>query len=181
MRHAWIIPAAVLAGCAATPRTTRITTADLEETAAAVAEKLRGSSFLADRAPDSPPMVIAVDKVQNLSSDIIPSSEQWWLVERVAAAQPILVLARDRNIRFTIPREHLSEGRRRGNLPEDFAQGRNPTHQLTATIRSATRAAGLARTDAYLLDFQITDLSTGRLVWNEGFSFKRQAFGKSYD
>jgi hypothetical protein len=126
-------------------------------------------------------MIVAIHKVENLTSDIIPEGDRWWMMQRVRASQPILTLSRDKNLRFVIPAEHLQAGIDRGNLEDDFAKDRKPTHEMSATFLSATRAAGKHRTDAYLCEYRITDLASGSLVWTEIFEFKRAAFGKGYD
>ncbi|MFZ4574715.1 MAG: hypothetical protein ACOYN0_09980 [Phycisphaerales bacterium] len=175
-----VLSAGLLCGCA--PKTTtRITVADLEETTSVIADKLRGSDLLASRGPDSPPMIVAIHKVENLTSDIIPDGDRWWMMQRVRASQPILTLSRDKNIRFVIPAEHLRQGLERGTLEAGFAADRAPTHEMSATFLSTTRAAGKNRTDAYLCEYRITDLATGGLAWTEIFEFKRAAFGKGYD
>lgn len=173
--------AATLSGCSSPPRSTELTTSDLDQTAAEMAAKLTSSRFLADRTPDSPKMVIAISKVENLSSDIITESEEWSLMQRVRMSLPIVQLGQQKNLVFVIPAEHLKAGMARGSFDEDFAKGRKPTHEMDATFRSATRSKGKDRTDAYLVEYRITDLHTGELVWDESFEFKRVARGLSYD
>jgi hypothetical protein len=169
-----------VAGCAA-PKSTQITSGDMEETTAAMAQKLSGSRFLADRTPESPRMVIAIAKVENLSSDLIPEGEQWLLMERVKGSLPIVDLGKKKNLAFVIPAEHLRAARAAGTLPEEYGANRKPTHEMTATFLSGTRIKGLDRTDAYLVEYRITDLTTGTLEWNETFEFKRVAAGRAYD
>lgn len=174
--------AAAVTGCAtAQAKTTRLTVDDLEFTANELADKLRGSAFLANRSPSSPPMVVTVSKVENLSSDIIPEAEQWWLIHRLRNAQSVRTLSRDRNITFVIPIERLKAGRETEVFDDATAAGRAPTHEMTATFRSATRTAGVHRTDVYLCDLRITDLSDATLDFSDGVEFKRAAVGKSYD
>lgn len=184
-RHAALVlaglPLVLLAlaapGCGA-PRSTALTTDDLRATATQMAAKLSESAFLAGRTPDSPRMVIAIDKVQNLTSDLIPEAQQWYLMARVRASQPVAALSAQRNIAFVIPAERLAAARA---IDPDYARDRAPTHAMSATFRSATRAAALDRTDAYLCDFRITDLATGELAWTDIVEFKRAARGLSYD
>jgi hypothetical protein len=171
-----------IGGCATAPaKTTSLSMSDLEATCAEIAAKLRASDFLNGRGPDSPRMVVAINKVENLTSDVIPSSEQWWLMQRVRDSIGIQTLSRERNVRFVIPAKFLREAQRKGTLAEDAALERSPTHEMTATFRTATRTAKLDRTDAYLCEYRITDLSDGTLEWSETFEFKRTAFGRSYD
>jgi hypothetical protein len=84
-------------------------------------------------------------------------------------------------VKFVIPAKFLREAQRKGTLPEDAALERNPTHEMTATFRTATRTAKLDRTDAYLCEYRITDLADGTLEWSDSFEFKRTAFGRAYD
>jgi hypothetical protein len=170
-----------LVGCAGTPRSTQLTMADLDDTTTVMAQKLAESRLLAERTAESPRMVIAIAKVENLSSDLIPEGEQWMLMQKVKGSLPIVQLGKEKNLAFVIPAEHLMDARRRGTLPEEAALARNPTHEMTATFRSGTRMMGLNRTDAYLVDYRITDLATGILEWDETFSFKRAASGVAYD
>lgn len=146
-----------------------------------MAGKLRTSRFLAGRGPDSPPLIIAVHKVENLSSDIISQAEQWYMVQKVKNSLPLAALSREKNIVFTMPAEHVRGARERGTVAQDFAKQRKPTHVMSATILSATRAAGRDRTDLYYCEYAITDLSTGEIVWADKFEFKRLAHGKSYN
>jgi hypothetical protein len=170
-----------LASCSAPPRTTVLTTGDLDTTATEMAAKLSASKFLADRTPDSPRMVVAISKVENLSSDIITEGEQWMLMNKVRDSLPIVELGKQRNLAFVIPAEHLKAGQARGTLDAEFAKGRKPTHTMDATFRSATRSQGQDRTEAYLVEYRITELASGELVWDESFEFKRVAKGLSYD
>jgi hypothetical protein len=176
-----IASVALLAGCAGAARSTQLTNADLDDTTAVMSQKLAGSRLLAERTAQSPRMVVAIAKVENLSSDLIPESEQWMLMERVKGSQPIIQLGKEKNVAFVIPAEHLSAARRAGTLPEEAALARNPTHEMTATFRSGTRMMGMNRTDAYFVEYRITDLSTGTLEWDETFEFKRAASGIAYD
>lgn len=171
-----------LSACAtAQAKTTTLTVEDIHDTAAAMADKLRASDLLRERTPDSPRMVIAVQKVENLTMDLIPEPDRWYLVDRVLSSFSLTELSRDKNIAFVIPAEKLAAARSRGTLDADFAAKRNPTHEMTATFRSVTRAAGLNRTDLYLCEYRITDLASGALAWSDNFEFKRAALGRAYD
>lgn len=170
-----------LGGCAAPPRTTAITVGDIQEVASEMAAKLAASDFLKDRGPDSPRMVIAIQKVENLTMDLIPESDRWYLMDKVRSSFSLQELSKQRNIAFVIPAEKLRAAREKGTLEGDFAAERAPTHEMTATFRSVTRAAALNRTDLYLCEYRITDLATGALDWSDAFEFKRAALGRAYD
>ncbi|MBX3382916.1 MAG: hypothetical protein KF864_05345 [Phycisphaeraceae bacterium] len=178
-----VAPAALTAtGCAPPPkRSTRLTADDLAFTAGELAARLGASGVLRDRGADEPPMVIAINRVENLTTDIIPAGEQWYVMARVRDAQPIRDLRERHNVSFVIPQEQLRRAREVGTLPENFADARNPTHEMSATFRSARRVAGLDRTDGYLCDLRLTSLATGEVVFTDTVEFKRAAFGRAYD
>lgn len=171
--------AALAAGCATPPRTTTLSGDDLDAMTAEMAQKLHAELF-AGRTPDSPPMRIAIQRVENLTSDIIPVDEQWQIMARIRDAQPIIELGNQCNVRFVIPAEYLRASRTRAEEP-GFAAQRAPTHEMTATFRSLVRATGLHRTDMYTCEFRITDLATGGLDWVGIFQFKRAAVGAAYN
>lgn len=170
-------------GCASTrERSTRLTATDVRDMSAEMAASLAGSDFLRERGPDSERMVIAIDRVENLSSDVVPVSEQWYLMERVRASTPIQSLGTQRNIGFVIPAEHLKRLKERGGAEAAMAaERRAPTHAMRGVLRSVTRAVALARTDLYSFECRIIDLSTGDIVWSDSFELKRAAAGLSYD
>lgn len=178
-----LLAAATCTGCASAPggrSSTRLTADDLQEITAQMASKLRASEFLGTRTPDSPPISVAIQRVSNLSSDVIPVSEQWWLMERVRNALPIVELGKDRNFAFLMPAERLEELRNLG-FEAGVGSERTPTHVMDAVFRSVTRSADAARTDLYMCEYRITDINTGELAWADSFEFKRAAFGRSWD
>lgn len=180
----WVIAGAcalAAGGCAAPARSTAITVGDIQETAAEMAAKLRASDFLKERGPGSPRMVIAIQKVENLTMDLIPEADRWYLMDKVRSSFSLTELSKEKNIAFVIPAEKLRAARERGTLDETFAAERSPTHEMTATLRSVTRTAGQARTDLYLCEYRITDLADGALEWSDAFEFKRAALGRAYD
>ncbi len=162
-----------------------MTTEDYEYVAVDMADKLRAglveSSLLANRTGDTPPMVIAISKVTNLTSDLMSEGAKWYLMERVKSALPLSTLSRDKNIVFVIPAEHLRDAHRRGTVESDFAAERKPSHAMTATFTSVTRATGKDRTDLYYCEYTITDLKSGEMVWTDKVEFKRVAHGRAWD
>lgn len=171
----------VLLGACASPQSTRLRNEDLSATATEMAAKLQAAAFMQDRGPSSPPMIVAITKVENLTTDLIPSSEQWYLMAKVRDSLPIMNLRQQRHLYFVIPAEHLREGVDRGNLPVNFGYARAPTHELAATFRSARRTASLDQTDAYLCEYRMTEIASGELVWSDTVQLKKSASGKAYD
>ena len=168
-------------GCASGGGTTRLRVEDFEEVTASMAADLREASFLAEQDPASEPWTISIEKAINVSSDVIPEAERWYLVQKVRSGLPMLDLAREKNLTFVIPAETWRRvmGGVDGDAPP--SPDREPTHQMRAEFRSITRTAGLARTDAYVVFYAISDLRTGLEVWNGEYVFKRAAHGRAWD
>lgn len=178
---ALLLSALALSACAAPSRTTRLRVEDFEDVAIEMAAKLRASSFLAGRSPESPPLVVTLTKVENLSSDILSEGEKWYLVERVIDADAIADLRRSDNVRFVIPAEKLRLLRDAADADIPIAPERDPTHVMTARLTSLVRTASLDRTDLYDAEFRIVELATGEVVWSDHVALKRVARGKAYD
>lgn len=188
----WMLPGVVtlgmtcglaFGGCATTgSRTTRLTTDDVKEMAVQLAASLASSEYLRERTPASERIVVAMDNVENLSSDVVPVSEQWYLMERIRASTPLASLGSQRNIAFVIPAEHLRQLKERGGAEAALVgAGRAPTHAMRGVLRSVTRSAGVDRTDLYSFETRLIDLGSGAVVWSDSFELKRAAVGKQYD
>lgn len=169
-------------------QSTRLTAADLTDVSAEMAAALSAAPQVRGRTPGSPAWVVAIDRVENLSSDIISRSEQWYLVEKVRGGLPLAELGRSRNISFVIAAEQLEGLRASGVLGETdaggvrFGEDRRPTHRMSGVFRSLTRSApGVARTDAYSVTFTITEIGSGEMVWSDDFLIKRAASGRSWN
>ena len=181
-----LLMAGMVAGCASGPKSSRMTVDDYEYIATEISAKLKAklavSDPLAERTPDSPKMVIAITKVRNeMVAEMMPEATKWYLMAKIKSTLPLALLSRDKNILFTISAEHLRAARQRGTVAEDFAAERKPTHTMVATFRSVVRSTGKDRTDVYFCEFELLDLETGEIVWNDTVEFKRTAHGRSWD
>lgn len=185
----WALAVAAIASCASEPQTTRLRASDFNYTVDRMAESLAASDFLAGRGPDSPPAYITIQQVENLTSDIIPESERWMLMERVQAALNKRELAERKNLRFQIPPEHRQGLREiEGDRPRDGAGMPETTHVMEAVFISSKRAQRdrehrlvERRQDYYYLEYSISELDSRNLVWSETFEFKREAAGLAID
>jgi hypothetical protein len=181
-----VLPLGLSACTPATARpTTRFTADDFDAMTEAMAQSLLRSEALRERGANSEPWVVSIQKVLNLSSDVVPEREQWSIMAQLRGATPIRDLRAHKNVSFVLPAERVVALRESEDAPEfhdeGFAAERKPTHVMTATFRSATRAVEKARTDVYYTEFEILDLATHQPVWQDRFEFKRAAKGAVWD
>jgi len=168
----------IVSGCGSAPNTTRMSIDDLDAMSAEMAQSLQSGLF-AQRGPHSPPMVIAIDKAENYSTELIPVNERWQIMQRLRSSQPIVDLRNNRNVSFTIPRDELDSGRTGDEA--GLAARRAPSHTMEARFMSLRRAGGQDTTMLYTCEFRITDLSSGEIVWTDTFDFKKAASGLGYN
>lgn len=163
---------------------TRLTIEDIDTMTAEMAHSLLTSDAIASRTPDSSPWTVSIDKVLNLSDEVMTVNEQWSIMAQVRGAAPIQVLWEEKQVRFVIPPERviaLRNSEYGTDFNEGFAQDRGVTHTMTATFRSVTRAQAKQRSDLYYCEFDLLDFATGEKVWSDRFEFKRQAKGHVWD
>ncbi|MFP4223812.1 MAG: hypothetical protein ACLFVN_07035 [Phycisphaeraceae bacterium] len=172
-----------LSACASPGESTRMTVSDFQEMAAAMAQSLAADAQVRDRTPESEPWVVSMDKVTNLTSDVMTRAEQWSIMADLRSSLPLQHFRRTKAIRFVLPPERVQQLRRDQDLPEleNVGRQRQPTHTLAATFRSLTRAGQEKRSDLYYAEFDLVDLDTGRTVWTDRFEYKRQAEGAIWD
>lgn len=168
-------------GCTAPQQRTILTVDDYEHVSSELAQKLQDSEFLRDRTVDSPRIIIAIRKVVNLTSDVIPTSAQWYMVARMVDSLPMAELRADKNLAFMVPAERLREARKHGDCSDALPLDGSATHTMLAEFRSMTRTADRARTDMYYCPCRIVDLATGEEVWTGKVEFKKAAEGRSWD
>jgi len=177
-----------LGACSSAGSSSALTADDFFVTTNEMVASLAASEFLADRDATSPPVVIVINKIENLTSDIIPVPEQWALMWRVQSALPVLGLKKSKNVSFMLPPERMKlveqQRREAGEPPLPAAE---PTHEMAATFRSMTRRkmeAGQAanqRMEFYGLGYRIENLASREVVWQDLFEFKRLANGTIID
>jgi len=176
----------LLTGCGSSkPQSTRMTAEDLTEMSEAMAQSLAQSDALRDRTAGSTPWVISIDRVQNLTKDIITESERWYVIQRLRSSLPIRAMSQQKNITFVIPRERLDAIRNNPKIDvsddPNFGSQRTPTHQMNAKFIGGERADATNRTDTYYCEFEIMNLATGVPEWTDRFEYKRTAKGHVWD
>ena len=175
-----------MAGCS-TAQSTRLTASDFDLTIEKMVQSLAASDFLKERRPDSSEAWVVINKVENLTTDIIPVSEQWMLVARLQTAVPVKQLADTKNIRFQITPERHAMLREAG-FTDELITPPTVTHTLQAVFMSAPRAARsgqggqlTARSDFYYLEYSLLELQSREVVWTDTFEIKREARGLAID
>lgn len=163
--------------------TTRFSVEDFQEIGAKMAASLRACEAIRARTPQDAPWTVSVQKVTNLSSDILTPGEQWYAVKKIQSSQPIRQLWDSHHVELVLNAEEaaLQTGQQPQEFDANYAKDRKVTHVITATYRSATRNQNDARSDLYVCIFEMKELATGKSVWSDEFLIKRQAFGSLRD
>jgi hypothetical protein len=168
-----------VAGCASPPRSTRLKVEDFDHVVAEVRDSF--ARHLTGRGPGSPQMRLLTVELQNQSSDVLSRAEKWMAVARVQAAAPVQALLRERNVVFQLPLHQVEALRREGF---DLPPADRPTHEFTATLRSATRSGKSeaggdtdVRKEYYEFEYQVVDLATREVAWSDTVTFAREAAG----
>ena len=173
-------------GCAAsaTPRSTRLTVDDLEHISREFAANLMASDIMHERTPDSPRWVVSIDKVQNLSHDVMSQGEQWFVMNHLRASLPVRQMRQEKNIVFVLPVEAAMRAQQyaeRHGMETAPLTDRQPTHVMQATFRSALRQDEKGATELYYCEFEIREIGERELVWKDDVTFKRIARGHIWD
>lgn len=172
-------------GCVTPPRSTRLTTEDFNHTVTEITQQLLASDLISKRTAESPKMVVVIDKVRNLTSDVISPGEQWMLMARVRSGLTVDAM-RQKNITFQLAPERHDLIRRKG-YEGDLGPARPATHRMAAVFRSSTRVGSDdqklvdARTDYYFLEYTIESIQQRETLWTGVVEFKRQAAGLAID
>ena len=173
-----------VAGCAGPPRarTTFLRSVDLVNMTDRMAVSLAADAVVAARATDDEPWVISVYRIINHTNQIIPDREKWLYTARLRAMLAQSDFADKRSIIWVIPPERWPiVAEELGVSEEPYGFRMNPTHQLTAEFHALTNTSGRGRSDAYLCDYQLLDLHTGTIIWEDAWEVKRHASGLTYD
>src|SRR5947207_13385421 len=106
---------AILTACSSQPKDARIQGDDLDVMADKMAASIAASPAFRDRTPESAPMVISIQKVENLTDQVMTEGEQWGVIAKIRGSLPIQALRQQKNITFVMPRERVLALQRGGN------------------------------------------------------------------
>ena len=169
-------------GCSSGPKvkTTFLSSVDLIDMTDRMAASFARDEAVGARTSQSPPWVISIHRAQNFTNQIIPDREKWLYLARLRAQLQQSDIVRQRNIIWVIPPERWPMVQEElGEAPPELRM--RPTHTLTAEFGALTSTSGRGRSDAYLCEYQLLELSTGRMVWSDQWEVKRAVSGKTYD
>ncbi len=159
---------AAVVGCANSPElqnpdrnTTMLSSVDLVRMTDEMAESFVASDL------DLSSMVIATDRVVNRTAHIMPVGERKHFLVRLRMTLSQIDSLRDMGVAFVASPEELSEYHE--PLTEDHATGIGPTHMLTSTFRTITRVGRYQRDDIYECGFQLQDMISREIIWEDAY------------
>jgi len=176
--------AAVLTGCGGPPRarTTFLRSVDLIDMTDRMAQSFASDERIGRRAGDDEPWVISIHRVVNHTNQIIRESEKWLYLARLRAMLAQSDLAEERSIIWIIPPERWPiVAEELGVSEEPYGLRMDPTHLLTAEFHALTQTSGRGRSDAYVCDYQLLDLDSGVIIWEDAWEVKHAVSGLTYD
>jgi hypothetical protein len=173
-----------LTGCGTPPaaNTTFLRSVDLVDMTEQMSRSFAHDPRVSSRTIDDPEWVVSINRVANQTNQIIPDNEKWAYVGRLRAKLAESDLSRERSIVWVVPPERwplIAKELGEANQPVELR--RPPTHVLTAEFHALTNTSGRGRSDAYVCDYQLVDLSTGSMAWEDAWEVKRAVSGKTYD
>lgn len=172
-------------GCAGGPpevRTTFLRAVDLIEMTDRMAASLAGAPAITERGPDSDRWVVSMERISNRTNQLIPDGEKWLYVARLRSRLAAADLSNRTNLVWVMPPERWAEVVDELDDPREPLELRTPpTHQLTGTFLALTTTSGAGRSDTTVSSYQLVDLATGELVWEDAWEVKRAVSGRTYD
>lgn len=162
--------------------TTFLSSVDLVDSTEKMARSFAQSPAIMSRSYASPRWIISIDKIVNHTNQVIPENQKWAYIGRLRARLTQASISEQRALVWIVPPEKwpiIAEELRSTGEPPDLR--RSPTHLLTGAFTALTNTSGEGRTDAYLCSYELVDLATGEVVWQDSWEVKRAAVGKTYD
>jgi hypothetical protein len=178
--------AAALTSCAHAPpaaRTTFLQSVDLIDMTDRMAVSFAHDEVIGARTPHDERWVVSIDRVVNHTNQIIPDREKWQYIGRLRSLLAQSDIARQRSIAWVVPPERWPAiareiGAAGGEPPELRMQ---PTHVLTAEFHALTATSARGRSDMYVCSYQLVDLRTGTIAWEDSWEVKRATTGLTFD
>jgi len=171
-------------GCGAPPRveTSFLTNVDLLDMTDRMAEGFASTPAIAERTPRDRPWIISIARITNHTNQIIPDNERWLYIGRLRALLTASTLSDRKALVWIVPPEqwpHIARELNQIGEPPDLR--RPPTHVMTGEFRALTETARDGRSDAYLCSYQLVDLNSGEVVWEDSWEVVRIVRGVTFD
>ena len=169
----------ITSGCAAADRTTQLTTQDLRTMTERMAASLLVDADVAAIMAAGEPMVVTLDRVSNFTNDIMPNREKWLFMARLRSQLTQTPAMSQRGMQFVLPQAWAASlSDRHGDV---FTERTGATHALAATFYASTELNRERRRDTYLCTFQLIDLKTDGVIWEDSFEVVRAAVRNRFD
>lgn len=171
-----------LAACSGPPkvRTTFLNSVDLVHMTDQMAQSFATDDVISGRTERDEPWVISIFRVVNHTNQIIREDERWLYIGRLRGQLARSNVSGERNMIWVIPPERWPlVADELGTPPPELRL--SPTHLLTAEFNVLTQTHSHGRSDAYVCSFQLVDLDSGSIVWEDAWEVKRTAAGLTFD
>lgn len=163
----WSAALAGVAGCASSEgpvaETTMLGSVDLIRMTDQMAASLLASGV------DLTGAVIVADRVVNRTAHIMPPGEKELFLVRLRAMLNQNPALDEAGVVFVARPDELAEA---SEPMTDDSTGRGPTHALTATFYTLTHVTRMEREDTYEAAFQLQNLSTREVVWEDAYTVR---------
>jgi acetyl esterase/lipase len=179
---ALILTTLALTACGGPPtaRTTFLNAVDLVHMTDQMAQSFANDEMISERTPQDEPWVISIYRVVNHTNQIIREHERWLYLGRLRAQLAQSNFSDDRSVIWVIPPERWPlVADELGPAPPELRM--RPTHLLTAEFNVLTQTHARGRSDAYVCSYQLVDLESGSIVWEDAWEVKRAIAGLTFD
>jgi len=147
-----------------------------------MAESFASDEVLGARTPVDDPMIISLYRIVNHTNEVIPEREKWLYAGRLRAVLARSAMAERHSIIWIIPPDRWQAVADALPDPERPNLMRlDPTHVLTAEFNALTNTTARGRSDTYVCSYQLIDINTGSLTWEDSWEVKRSITGLTFD
>lgn len=168
-----LLPLVIASGCASSHSsnatsmisTTRLTSSDLQRMTDQMSASLVAAEVI------HPGMVIAVDRVENLTNHIMSAADKDGFILSLRRALISNESFREEGVIFVESAARLPDNPslRGGGGDAATVSGTGPTHALAATFLALTTQTRGLREDYYECQFRLFDLQTNRDLWIDAY------------
>ncbi len=117
------------------------------------------------------PFIIVADRVVNRTSQIMEQGEKQLFLTKLRATLNQNKTLKNAGVIFVARPDELSQYSE--DIPADSTvKHLGPTHALTATFTSLTNVDRTIRDDSYLCSFQLQNLKSREIVWEDAYTVR---------